>query len=132
MDWDAFIQQYFSEFTFMEPYATTDISSIMGVALPDDYLEFMHKYYGGEGTIWKESYLRLFPLTELQEVNEDYRVDEFLPNHCIFASSGGGELYGVDASGHYFGVPAIMDEDDKIIMGNTFVEFTGNLDPYLG
>lgn len=131
MDWDSFIQKYFREFAFIAPCATTNIFSVMGVALPNDYLEFMHKYYGGEGAIWEKSYLRLFPLAELQEVNVDYCVEEFLPNHCIFASSGGGELYGVDASGHYFGVAAIMDETDKIIMGNTFVEFIGNLDSYL-
>lgn len=132
MDWDSFIQQYFSKFAFMKPLEETDIVSIMGVGLPEDYLEFMHKYYGGEGTIGEDSYLRLFPLVELQEVNEDYCVDEFLTNHCIIASSGGGELYGIDDRGNYFAVPAIMSEEDKIIMGNTFVEFIGKLETYLG
>lgn len=128
MSWDMLIQQYFSKFTFLEPIAVADVSSVMGVVLPDDYLEFMHKYYGGEGVVWKESYLTLFPLLKLQEVNGDYCVDEFLPNHCIIASSGGGEFYCIDNNGHYFIVPTIMSEEDKIFIGRTFVEFIVNLD----
>lgn len=132
MDWETFIQQYFSNFNFTKPLAATDITSIMEVALPADYLEFMKRYNGGEGVIRKATYLRLFPLKQLQEINEDYCINEFLPNHCIIATSGGGELYGVDASGQYFAVPAIMDEEDKIILGKSFVGFIGKLDTYLG
>lgn len=131
MDWEPLIQHYFSKFMFIEPLPTTDILSIMGVELPDDYLDFMHKNYGGEGAIGKDSYLRLFSLVELQEVNEDYCVDEFLANHCMIASSGSSELYGIDANGSYFAIPVNMDVEDKLIMGNTFVEFIKNIDSYL-
>jgi hypothetical protein len=104
----------------------------MGVTLPQDYIEFIQKYNGGEGSIGKEAWLILFPLEELDEINEDYCVNEFLPNHCIIGSSGGGELFGVDTSGNYFAVPAVsMSDEDKIDLGNTFAKFIQSLDVYL-
>jgi len=76
--------------------------------------------------------LILFPLEELEEINEDYCVNELLPNHCIIGSSGGGELFGVDTNGNYFAVPAVpMSDEDKIVLGNTFVKFIEKLDTYL-
>jgi hypothetical protein len=67
--------------------------------------------------------LILFPLEELEKINEDYCINEFLPNHCIIGSSGGGELFGVDTNGNYFVVLAVsMSDKDKIVLGNTFLK----------
>jgi hypothetical protein len=126
------IQKYFGMFKFIDKPTQISISSIVGVTLPQDYIEFMQKYNGGEGSVGKEAWLILFPLEELDEINEDYCIDEFLPNHCIIGSSGGGELFGVDTYGNYYAVPAVsMSEEDRIDLGNTFVKFIQNLDTYL-
>ena len=61
----------------------------------------MKKHNGGEGDIG-ETWLILYPLEELQEINDDYEIEEFLPGHIIIGSNGGGELYGIDNKGNYF------------------------------
>ena len=86
------------------------------VALPKDYVDFMRKHNGGEGNIG-ETWLVLYPLEELQEINDDYETKCFLPNHIIIGSDGGGEFYGIDKEGNYFNVPMLMDEDDIVLLG---------------
>ena len=51
-------------------------------------------------------------LEELQEINDDYCIEDFLPNHIIIGSNGNGELYGIDNSGNYFNVPIMIDKED--------------------
>lgn len=59
-----------------------------------------------------------FPLEELQEINDDYCIEDFLPNHIIIGSNGNGELYGIDSDGNYFNVSIIIDKEDVAILGN--------------
>ena len=61
------------------------------MVLPNDYIELMKKHNGGEGDIG-ETWLILYPLEELQEINDDYEIEEILPGHIIIGSNGG-ELY---------------------------------------
>jgi len=86
------------------------------VVLPNDYIELMKKHNGGEGDIG-ETWLILYPLEELQEINDDYEIEEILPGHIIIGSNGGGELYGIDNKGNYFNVPVPIDEDDVALLG---------------
>lgn len=109
------------EFEFNAPYSGGVIEKINEVLLPKDYVEFMKKHNGGEGDIG-ETWLILYPLEELQEINDDYEIEQFLPNHIIIGSNGGGELYGIDGKGNYFNVPVLIDEDDVALLG-TDIEF---------
>ena len=93
-----------------------DIWKLNGVVLPKDYIEFMKKHNGGEGDIGS-TWLVLYPLEELQDVNDDYEVEKFLPNHVIIGSDGGDEFYGIDSKGNYFNVPIMMDENDITFLG---------------
>lgn len=77
----------------------------------------MKKHNGGEGDIG-ETWLALFPLEELQEINDDYCVEDFLPNHIIIGSNGNGELYGIDDKGNYFNVPIMIGEKDVTVFGD--------------
>ena len=104
------------EFVFNAPYTGDVIEKINDVVLPKDYVEFMKKHNGGEGDIG-ETWLILYPLEELQEINDDYEIEQFLPNHIIVGSNGGGELYGIDSKGNYFNVPVLMDENDIALLG---------------
>ncbi len=104
-------------FVFNEPYIGNEIKQINNVVLPKQYLEFMKKHNGGQGDIG-ETWLELFTLEDLQEINDDYCIEVFLPDHIIIGSNGNGELYGIDSDGVYFNVPAIMDEDDVTVLGD--------------
>ena len=57
-------------------------------------------------------------MEELQEITDDYCIEDFLPNHIIIGSNGNGELYGIDNSGNYFNAPIMMDEEDVTVLGN--------------
>ncbi|WP_455616675.1 SMI1/KNR4 family protein [Eisenbergiella sp.] len=103
-------------FIFNEPYIGNEIKQIHNVVLPKQYLEFMKTHNGGKGDIG-ETWLELFSLEELQEINDDYCIEDFLPDHIIIGSNGNGELYGIDSEGMYFNVPAIMEEDEVIVLG---------------
>ena len=103
-------------FEFNTPYVGEIIEKINDVVLPNDYIEFMKKHNGGQGDIG-ETWLILYRLEELQEINDDYEIEVFLPDHIIIGSNGGGELYGIDNKGNYFNVPVLIDEDDVAVLG---------------
>ena len=109
-------------FEFGQPYKGEVMEEVSGVLLPEDYLAFMKKHNGGEGDIGG-TYLVLFPLEELQTVNDNYATAEVLEGCVIIGGDGGGELYGVTEDGRYFNVPAIMDKEDITYLGNTMEEF---------
>ena len=105
------------EFVFSKPYEGTTIDKVNNVVLPLQYIDFMKQHNGGEGDIG-ETWLILFPIDELQEINEEYCIEEFLPNHIIIGSNGSGELYGIDADGEYFNVPALIEEEYVVLLGD--------------
>ncbi|MBE6753186.1 MAG: SMI1/KNR4 family protein [Ruminococcaceae bacterium] len=104
------------EFEFNEPYVGDEIASICGVALPSNYIEFMKLHNGGEGDIG-ETWFVLFSLEELQEANDDYEIESYLPGHIIIGSNGSGELYGIDNAGNYFNVPIMIEENYITLLG---------------
>lgn len=109
-------------FELGQPYKGEVMEEVSGVLLPEDYLAFIKKHNGGEGDIGG-TYLVLFPLEELQTVNDNYATTEVLEGCVIIGGDGGGELYGVTEDGRYFNVPAIMDKEDITYLGNTMEEF---------
>ena len=113
---------YLGEFEYNEPYRGAPIDEVCGVMLPEDYLAFMKEHNGGEGDIG-ETYLALFPLEELEIVNDNYDTENALPDCAIIGGDGGGELYGITSDGRYFNVPAIMDKEDITYLGSSMEEF---------
>ena len=105
------------EFEFNEPYKGKEITSVNGVRLPEQYMKFMREHNGGVGDIG-ETWLMLYPLEELEEINEEFEMERWLPNHIIIGSNGGGELYGLDSQGNYFNVPVIIEKDCIHYLGN--------------
>lgn len=107
------------KFEFNALYKGEDIAKINDVVLSIQYIDFMKKHNGGEGDIG-ETWFVLYPLEELQEINDDYGIEEFLPSHIIIGLNGDGEFYGIDKNGNYFNVPVMMCEEDIILFGDDF------------
>jgi len=105
-----------NEVEFNGPYEGEEIKQINGISLPEQYQAFMRAHNGGEGDLG-ETWFVLFPLEELQEINDDYAVGEFMPGYIIIGSNGGGELYGIDKRGHYFNVPETLEEEEITFFG---------------
>jgi hypothetical protein len=67
-----------------------------GLSLPLDYLEFLKRSNGGEGFIGPNSYVILWKLNDLIDLNRSYQVAEYAPGLFVFGSDGGGEAYAFD------------------------------------
>lgn len=106
-----------NDFEFNEPYSGEFETVIYGVELPKEYVEFMKEHNGGEGDTG-ESWLVLFPIEELKEINDDYH--DFLPDgKIIIGSNGSGELFGLNSDGKYFIVPEIIEEEYLEVVGDS-------------
>ncbi|QHF01727.1 SMI1/KNR4 family protein [Pseudomonas asturiensis] len=78
-----------------EVSAVDGLSTHLGVALPDSYIEFLKKHDGGEGFI-RDSYIIFWKAEEIIDFNREYEVETYAPGIFLFASDGGGEGYGFD------------------------------------
>ena len=103
------------KFEFNAPYNGKSVTKINGVSLPQNYLDFMTEHNGGEGDIGG-SWLVLYPIEDLQEINNDYDIPEFLPNHIIIGTNGGEEFFGINSDGKYFIVPSTFEIDEITIL----------------
>ena len=109
-------------FKFNPPYQGEKITKISGVSLPQSYIDFMNQHNGGEGDIG-ETWLSLYPLENLQEMNEIFGIEEFLPDRIIIGTNGGEEFYGLNAEGKFFNVPSMFEEDCVTILCDNMEEF---------
>lgn len=75
--------------------AVDGLSTHLGVALPESYINFLKTHDGGEGFIG-DSYIIFWKAEELVEFNREYEVETYAPGIFLFASNGGGEGYGFD------------------------------------
>ena len=117
-----------SDFEFNEPYSGEFDTVIYGVELPKEYVEFMKEHNGGEGDTG-ESWLVLFPIEELKEINDDYH--DFLPDgNIIIGSNGSGELFGLNSDGKYFIVPVIIEEEYLEVVGDSIDNLPADINRY--
>ena len=63
--------------------------------LPEDYAQFLQQADGGEGFVGN-SYVILWHVGELLELNRAYQVVEYAPGLFLFGSDGGGEAFAFD------------------------------------
>ena len=118
-----------SDFVFNGPYEGDIPTSINGVALPQEYIDFMSEHNGGEGDTGS-SWLVLFPVEELQEMNDEYEIGKYLKDKMIIGSNGAGELIGIDNEGNYFIVPDMIEEEYLSILGDSIDELPEDLNRY--
>lgn len=104
------------DFKFNEPYTGDIIERIKSVVLPKQYFDFMKIHNGGEGDIGN-TWFRLYPIEELQKINNELDIEKYLPNHIIIGGCDG-ELYGINSDGYYFNVPSIIEMEYLTLLGN--------------
>lgn len=93
------IKEMLKEFDFQTPASNDVIDSFektSNMILPAEYKIFLKLTNGGEGFIGANSYLILWPVEELIELNKSYKIDDYAPGLFIFGSNGGGEAYAFD------------------------------------
>lgn len=90
----------------------------------EKYEELFDNMISGEGMVGEKSYLVLWKKEDIEELNNDYAVQEFLNNIILIGSDGADTAYGRNIKGSYIEVPFIgMDDSEVKIIGNTFDEF---------
>ena len=122
------IEDMFGEFDFNEKPEEL-ISEVNGISLPDDYLAFMSEHNGGEGPIGENNYGRFFRLEELEEINDEYDVQNSWPG-CVVIGGIDDALWAYNTSkGIYCQIDSCnIDEDTYYTISDSFVEFLIKMD----
>tara|TARA_R110001583_G_C5332668_1_gene378502 strand:+ start:68 stop:475 length:408 start_codon:yes stop_codon:yes gene_type:complete len=107
-------KEYLEEFEKNAGIEPENLNSLkFTIEIPQDYLEFLKEFNGGEGDVGEE-YLVLHKAEELNEINTDYEIAEFDPKIFIIGSNGSGELIAIDTrknSPIYILIPSIFEYD---------------------
>jgi len=114
----------------LKPGASKDlidnVERKIGVKFPPDYREFLLKSNGVSGFVGK-SYLLIWPLEEIEAINQLASVSEFAPGLILFGSDGGNISYALDTRHpnlFFVEVPSIgMSLDEVKFCGSSFYEF---------
>jgi hypothetical protein len=108
-----------------------DVERKVGFRFPVEYREFMLMTDGAEGVLGTNSYLVIWHIGEVIELNEGYAVEEFTPGIFYFGSDGGGMAFAFDTREEQipiveFPVESINIEDVRLC-GKTFNDFLQEL-----
>jgi len=111
--------------------AIEEIQAKLGITFPAQYIEFMLDSNGAEGPIGPNSYLSIWSIEQIIELNEAYEVNEFTSGLVYFGSDGGGMAYAFDVRGANPSIVEFPFESINIadvkFCGNTFAEFLEHL-----
>lgn len=104
-----------------------EVESNLGLSLPRDYKKFMMESNGAEGPIGPHTYLMLWRIEELEDMNKAAAVDEFAPGLLLFGSDGGGLSFAFDTRNPKLPIVEvpieILSVDNAKQCGQTFQEF---------
>lgn len=119
-----------------KPAPSTRVRQVGCWELPEDYVEFIHQFNAAEGPIGGSQYIALWPVNELEKLNQGYSVPEFWPKVVLFGSDGGGMAYGFSFIRGGLSVSAVpfdsIDERDVRDVADSFTTFMINLDKIAG
>lgn len=78
-------------------------------SLPEELVAYHARGGRTEGAVNAVSlrWFQLWPLEEIQSINEQYHVAEFAPGLLAFGSDGGGEMLALNAKGQIVLVPFV-------------------------
>lgn len=102
-----------------------------GVQLPSDYLDLLKRTNGAEGFINRSTYLCIWSVSQVQELNDAYSVKEFAPGLMLIGTNGGDAGYALDlrrSSCSLMEVPLVgMSVDEAKEVGTDFEDFLRRL-----
>lgn len=127
---------YLNEFSKNEPGASDEliknVQDQLDFVLPNDYTDLMKAFNGGEGEIGENSWLCLFPIEELIEINDDYELlMEQIPDYFLFGKDSadtGFAFHKQKLTVHSFGLMSNFKTDPIEFCGNNMMEFVQYLD----
>lgn len=121
----------FEEFVFNDKPEKM-ISAVNGMALPDDYIAFMREHNGGEGPLGENNYGCFYRLEELEEINEEYDVQNSWPGYVVIGGIDGA-LWAYNPSKEiYCQIDSCnTDEDTYYTIANSLEEFLIKMDEEL-
>ncbi|UKB85369.1 SMI1/KNR4 family protein [Chryseobacterium sp. MEBOG06] len=91
---------------------------------PEDYISFMNNLDDYEINS-ENGYIELFPIDELEDINNEYETNELAPNFVAIGTNGGGVGIFINKSNNsIYSIPFIgMEEKDAVLLANSFSEF---------
>lgn len=100
------------------------------MTLPDDYVRYCASEGPNEGGLSVEpGWFQLWSPAEVEQLNRDYHVQEFVPEFVGFGSNGGGELLAFDAAGRVFMLPFVgMSTRDARQVAGSWAEFVERIE----
>ena len=125
------MDKMFQEFEFNEKPETT-ISSVNGLMLPKDYLNFMSKHNGGEGALGANNYGHFYKLEKLKEINDEYDVPNNWPGYVVIGGTDDALwAYNPDKKIYCQIDSCNVDEDTYYTISDSFDEFLIKMDEEL-
>ena len=98
-----------------------------GFELPNDYIDVMKLFDGGEGEVGENGWLCLFPVSDLLPVNNDYvLLMKQIPDYFLFgkdAADTGFAFHKLRKTIHSFGLMSDFKTDPIEFCGNSFTDF---------
>jgi cell wall assembly regulator SMI1 len=100
------------------------VEAALGLDLPVGLRAFVGEADAAEGFVGG-SYLAMWPIASLADLNMKARVPEFVPDLIVFATDGGGEGYAFERqTGSFVNVPMIgMRVVERTSIGDSFASF---------
>ena len=110
--------------------ALSDAEAKLGMVFPAQYKELMLTSNGAEGMIGESSYLAIWTIEEVIELNIDLNMAKYTPGLVYFASDGGAMAYAYDTRNdkRIVVIPyQTIDIEEAEPCGETFEEFLETL-----
>jgi hypothetical protein len=73
-------------------------------------------------------WFQLWPISEIEELNVAYEVQQNVPGYVAFGSNGGGEMLALSPAGQVVAIPFIgMEVEDAIVVADSWEAFESRL-----
>ncbi len=125
-------EEMFKEFEFNEKPEIV-FENVKGLELPDDYLDFMREHNGGEGPLGEYGYGCFYRFEELEEINDEYEVQDNWPGYVVIGSDMSGQLWAYNPEKKiYCQIDSMnIDDDTYYTQAESFEEFLRKMDEEL-
>lgn len=99
--------------------------------LPEEYLKYFYKLDEKEVFLGNNVHIVFYELNEIESLNVEYEINNYLPNHILFANNGAGTGYTINDKGQYFEIDLnSCFIEDLIYISDTFEDFISYLENY--